>query len=254
MQLADLESKLMKQDTTDKDVDDVVRECEGPLVLKNTAQAREYIHKLCRIARAQQQNVSLQRQTMKTMATSIEIHEGELENLQKQAETTTEHRLFYQHKLVKLVRDLDLFQHDESRKKELDGIYEFSENMKDQIRFRELIENIDLKKELIDHANRHIGTKQQLGALYQSLEELGLFRDYDPQLDEEPNNSPRARRKTHGKFNKRGAHHKQTEQQAPKIKIMVESGTKEKLKSQIQKALDGNLLDKDAPHATEESG
>lgn len=53
MQFADLESKLLKQDMPDSDVNDIVSECEGPLFLKNTAQAREYIHRLCTIVRAQ---------------------------------------------------------------------------------------------------------------------------------------------------------------------------------------------------------
>jgi hypothetical protein len=98
-------------------------------------------------------------------------------------QTNADLRTYYQHLLLKLVRDIDLFQDKPQSLDQFVKISEFQESIKDQEYYQHILTEIDIDQELIDFANRQVGSQQHLAMLNSKLDELGLNKDID-QLDE----------------------------------------------------------------------
>ena len=98
-------------------------------------------------------------------------------------QTNADLRTYYQHLLLKLVRDIDLFQDKPQSLDQFGKISEFQESIKDQEYYQHILTEIDIGQELIDFANRQVGSQQHLAMLNSQLDELGFNKDID-QLDE----------------------------------------------------------------------
>jgi hypothetical protein len=92
----------------------------------------------------------------------------DVENIAKErakVQTNADLRTYYQHLLLKFVRDIDLFQDKPQSLDTFLKISEFQESIQDQEYYHHLLTEIDIGQELIEFANRQAGTRQHLAML-----------------------------------------------------------------------------------------
>lgn len=109
------------------------------------------------------------------------------DKVKKQEKDIAEHkemRLYYQHMLLKYVRDIKLFK-DPVKLRRFNTINEYEDNMQTQKGFIKELQAIELQKEMIKHTNTELGTIEHIEYLNYALNELGFLSiDQEQSKDE----------------------------------------------------------------------
>ena len=110
MHSAELESRIMNAEVPEAEEDKLIRRCEERLVLRNTAEARVIINQLVACLKNNQKQLRLQAKAQEQDGNAINLYKEEKEKYYKAAEQNTELRIFYQSRLMKFLRDSNLFE------------------------------------------------------------------------------------------------------------------------------------------------
>lgn len=93
----------------------------------------------------------------------------------KDYEINQDLRFYYQRKLLKLIRDFDMFADDKDKKEQFEQINENFNELSEQKKFMEILESIGLGSELDYLVNYHVGQKQNVLLLNKAVEESSKF-------------------------------------------------------------------------------
>lgn len=155
--LCALESNVLNTVIEPRHAEDLVKRCEKGVVLSNLKEARLIILEFLRILRSKESEIAnLRKAKLKTEkendTTGERIKDREAFYLEERRL-----RQYYQTIVLKLARDLSLFESDPARQEKFGMIYEKENDLNYQRQIFAVLEHIDLQGAIVGHTNAHFG-------------------------------------------------------------------------------------------------
>ena len=156
---------------------------ERGIVLHNIHEARMQFDKFVRIIRSKDAELRAREVTLKKQQAGQAVFDDRLRDREQWYLEERRVRQYYQKIVLKLARDLKLFEEDSDKKEKFEEICEKEDDLSYQKQVRFLLDHIGLQDTILAHVNRHHGMVEGLTRIKENLGDLGLVDLAKPSAD-----------------------------------------------------------------------